>query len=68
MTANKFKILVNDNNRELVIPIETNEDYLNQLNNIDAFDDQIVKRVINESVMVICPGDGGIPVNPAALP
>jgi hypothetical protein len=47
MTANKFKILVNDNNRELVIPIETNDDYLDQLNNIDAFDDQIVKRVIN---------------------
>ena len=47
MIANKFKILVNNNDRELVIPIETNEDYLDQLNNIDAFDDEIVKRVIN---------------------
>ena len=47
MIANKFKIVVNDNDRELVIPIETNEDYLDQLNNIEAFDDEIVKRVIN---------------------
>ena len=47
MIANKFKILVNNNDRELVIPIETNEDYLDQLNNIDTFDDEIVKRVIN---------------------
>ena len=47
MIANKFKLLVNNNDRELVVPIETNEDYLSQLDNIDAFDDQIVKRVIN---------------------
>ena len=47
MIANKFKLLVNDNDRELVIPVENNEDYLDQLNNIENYDDQIVKRVIN---------------------
>ena len=47
MIVNKFKILVNDNDREIVIPVETNEDYLDQLNNIENYDDQVVKRVIN---------------------
>jgi hypothetical protein len=47
MTVNKFKILVNNNDRELIFPIETNNDFLDQLNNIGEYENEVVKKILN---------------------
>jgi hypothetical protein len=47
MNVNKFKILFNAEDRELVLPIETNNDYLDQLNDIGVYETKVLSEILN---------------------